>query len=280
MAAESQNIGMHRQLATHGLAFRLVWRTATLVWISFCGLCLAGVSGPQEGPCDSQLQPLAGDSNGYRVRGDRCEGIYIKEVAGGANLLVASFTESFEDYNPASGTDLLIDWKAPERGEVRLRAYALKRRLYYRMDTLRPSNSASFVWPSGLLTVLSIAKRDLGVVGWMSYRVGDAKREVYLPLKIRPRGVTSRSKSYQLILLPGAELSEVFITLAHVGADGFSDRYVKKGAPLSYGYYPAERGIMIPIPELPVPGVYSMEIGATLKDSGASTTRLWFYHGG
>jgi hypothetical protein len=155
---------MHPKHSANRLAFHLLYCTV-LLCIPFYGLCLAGVSGAQEGPCDSQLKPLAGDPNGYRVRGDRCEGIYIKDVAGSANLLVASFTESFEDYDPASGTDLLIDWKAPERGEVRLRAYALRRRLHYCMDTLRPGARTSYVWPSGLLNALSIAKQDLGVVG-------------------------------------------------------------------------------------------------------------------
>jgi hypothetical protein len=81
-----------------------------------------------------------------------------------------------------------------------------------------------------------------------------------------------------VILLPSGELSEVFISLAHVGTDGDPDRYVKKDAPLGYGYYPADRGITIPIPELPIPGVYFMEIGATLRETGSSTTRFWFYH--
>jgi hypothetical protein len=278
-AAISRSAGTHPKDSPVQLALRRACRTIVPL-LAFYGVCLSGVSWPEEGPCDSQLVPPVGDPNAYRVRGDRCEGIYIKEVAGSANLLIASFTEAFENYNAASGTDLIIDWKAPDGGDVRLRAYALRRRLYYRMDTLRPTGSTSYVWPPSLLAALNIAKRDLGVVGWLSYPLGNTKREVFVPLTIRPRGMTARSRSYQLILLPGVELTEVFISLAHVAADGRPDRSIKRDAPLSYGYYPAERGITIPIPELPVPGIYSMEIGATLRESGSSTMRFWFYHAG
>jgi hypothetical protein len=49
--------------------------------------------------CDPQLPSPAGGSNGYRMRGDRCEGIYTKEVAGGAGISLVSFTRSAIKYD-------------------------------------------------------------------------------------------------------------------------------------------------------------------------------------
>src|SRR4030095_5428753 len=46
--------------------------------------------------CDSLVKPRATDPLSYRQRGDRCEGVYGKDVGGSSDLLVASLVESFE----------------------------------------------------------------------------------------------------------------------------------------------------------------------------------------
>src|SRR2546425_622955 len=86
--------------------------------------------------CDPRLQQAGSDPNGYRLRGDRCEGIYIKEVAG--TTVVASLIEYVENFNPA-GQSLRIEWTAPGNASVRLRAYSLRHRLFYQMDARRPA---------------------------------------------------------------------------------------------------------------------------------------------
>jgi hypothetical protein len=55
----------------------------------------------QQSPCDPNLTQLGQNPQGYRLRGDRCEGIYIQPVSGSTTLLVASFTEFFEDFDPS-----------------------------------------------------------------------------------------------------------------------------------------------------------------------------------
>ncbi len=58
----------------------------------------------QEDPCDRGLEGLARGPHGYALRGDRCEGIYAQQVAG-TTLILASLTQSFEDYDLTSGDD-------------------------------------------------------------------------------------------------------------------------------------------------------------------------------
>jgi len=164
--------------------------------------------------CDPHLLVRITNPYGYRLRGDRCEGLYVEEV-GGAPLLIASWTESFLDYGLHSKQPLEIEWEAPHgTGDIRLRAQGLRRRLYYRMDTVRPFGSTSFAWPSDLLAGIGIPKRDVGVVGVTQVPVSATQREVYLPLRISQGGkVAAQPISYRLVLLPGVELSEVFITM-------------------------------------------------------------------
>ncbi len=157
-------------------------------------------SAEQTTSCDSQLEQPASNPNGYRLRGDRCEGVFIQEVAG-TPLVVASFTANFDPYDVRAVQNLDIGWSAPSEGPIQLRAYGLRRKLYYRMDTTLSSARRSYTWPADLLASLNIPQPDLGVVGWMRNRVGKVDRDVYLPLQVGQK--RSRPETYTLVLLPG-----------------------------------------------------------------------------
>src|ERR1700722_4918720 len=88
------------------------------------------VASPQQSPCDPNLAQLGQNPQGYRLRGDRCEGIYVQPVSGSAALLVASFTESFAEFDPSSSDPLSVEWSSPAQTPVHLRAYALHEKLY------------------------------------------------------------------------------------------------------------------------------------------------------
>ncbi|MHA4808846.1 hypothetical protein ACX0G9_12100 [Flavitalea flava] len=228
-------------------------------------------------PCDSSLLKNTGSPLSYSNRGDRCEGLYIKEV-GSSTLQIVSLTEFFEQYNNGSGKALQMEWdRPPGNGVTRLRAQGIKRRLYYRMDTFQPAGSGSFNWPSNILASLNILPGDIGVLGLTRYAVGQMEQDVYLPLRIKQQGSYIHSGTYKLVLLPGVELSEVYISMALTDPDGQPRQFIKDGEKLGFGYYPAERGIEIPVSGLKGKGTYFMEIGATLRSGGTSTIELWFY---
>lgn len=241
---------------------------------------LSDLASGQENYCDPFLAQLSDNPLGYRMRGDRCEGIYIKEVSS-TTLLVASFIESSGDIDFKSDKALQVEWnRVPNNNAVRLRSLGLRRRLYYRMDTVRPPGSISYSWPSDVLTALDLQMNDIGIVGLTHCSVGKSEREVYVPLRIRQPVDAKRSSSYRLVLLAGVELAEVFITLAPVDTDGSLLDFLKNGIALKYGYYPAERGIEIPISGLKSPGIYYLEVGVTLRGGGTSAVDLWFLHAG
>jgi hypothetical protein len=232
-------------------------------------------------PCDSNLKQQASDSLSYRPRQDRCEGRYIQEVAS-TILVTASLTAVFEDYDLKSGRDLTVAWQVPQKQDVYLRAQGVRYRLFYRMDAVRSAGSASFQWPTDILAALEIPRRDLGVLGWMSYALGGVKREVYLPLRISQQGHAPQARTYHVVLWPGQELTEVFVSLAPMKADGSIGPFLpnQDGRPLKYGYYPAERAIEFDLPAPETPGIYYLEIGATPRKGGIITIPNWFYHAG
>jgi len=234
---------------------RLSFIVKIIFYYAILELLLPITVSAQVNHCDPYLNTPKDYPYGYRLRSDRCEGIYIKDVSS-TTLFVASLTESFEDYDLTSNNALHVEWMAIGGEAVQLRTHALKRKLYYRMDTIMSPAITSYTWPLDILSALKIKKGDVGVVGWTQYSVGGTKKNIYIPLLISQKRKSIRSGNYQLILLPGRELSEVFVSLATVGEDGNPESFLRDGEALGYGYYPAERGIRIPIVNLTAPGIY------------------------
>lgn len=245
-------------------------------------LALTNVAAMQQSPlpatshCDPSLASVPETANGYRLRGDRCEGIYVRDV--GASMVVASFTEAFEFSHPQARQPLRVQWDAPDGATLRLRARGLRRRLHYRMDTSRTAATSYFDWPTDVLSSLELTRRDVGIVGLTSIMVGPVRRDVYVPLRVGPGAAPAGAGAYTLALMSDVELREVFVTLVATNANGGTARVVKNGQPLGYGYYPPERPIELTIDNLPMTGVYHLEIGAMLQNGGSTAIDLWFVH--
>lgn len=243
------------------------------------GLLLAPltVAGAQTSPCDSTLLALARGPEGYQLRGQRCEGIYAQPVAGTALWLV-SLTQSFEAYDPSSGADLLVNWSSASSQPVQLRAQGIQRGLFYRMDAIRPANSAPFHWPSDILMVRGLAREELGVLAWTQMKVAGREESVYLPLSVSQHAAAGTDGPIQLTIYPTVELAGVYLSVAWGGTDGRTLTPRQTGTEIGYGYYPAHQPITIPL-DLDSPGLYYVEISATLAGGGQKVLPpLWIYH--
>jgi hypothetical protein len=148
------------------------------------------------------------------------------------------------------------------------------------MDAYKPAGITFFAWPAGVLTSLNIKKDDIGVTGKIRVPVGKTERYVHLPLRIRKQGEAKRTASYKLILLPGVQLTEIYISLASVKQDGDPGDYIKTDEALGYGYYPAERTVEIPIAAPKNKGIYYLKLGAKIKSGGTKAIEFWFYSPG
>lgn len=230
--------------------------------------------------CDSSLPSPANDPLGYRLRGDRCEGRFIKEV-GNTTLSLRSLVESVSPLDGSGARTLHADWPVlPGAVDVALRVQGVKRRLYYRMDTRRPASSGGYAWPADLLTAVTSSVEDLGLLASTRLSVGGTDHEVYLPLRV---GASPRAgQAYTLVIVPGVALSEVFATVDELAIDGGMPHNVMHDEPLQYGYYPAERGIEVHLPlrALGGPGLVRVRLVARLEAGGSATIDAWLYHPG
>jgi hypothetical protein len=231
--------------------------------------------------CDTSVRTQAGDPSRYQLRdGNRCEGVYIQDIAGSSTLRVASVVQYFENFADSSLLPLRVEWSAPSGAPVVLRAYSLRSGVHYRMETVRGVTRAPYIWPTSVLRPLRMKKADIGVVGVATVALNGAPREVYVPLRITQRLPSVKSAVYQVTLWSSVELGEVFVSVATTNGTGGPVQYIERDRKLGYGFYPAARGISVQLPPLTKRGLYSVRIGATRKSGGSVTTTFLLYHDG
>ncbi len=134
------------------------------VWLVVAASRALAQSPPAKLPCDSNLLQLAAPVNGYQPRGDRCEGVYARQVAG-TTMFLSSFTETFEKYDLNADDPLIIRWAAKPDSGIQLRAETIKAGRYYRMDTRAAPRDSMYRWPNRILSSERLARSDLGVLG-------------------------------------------------------------------------------------------------------------------
>jgi len=248
---------------------------ALLAGVMCCSAVMADPVRAQAVPCDPSLSPSSSDPWGYRVRGDRCEGIYAQPVAG-TPLIVASFTERFDTFDPDSVTGLVLRWPVAGSSSVRIRAIALRRRFYYRMDAEQPAAAGSWDWPADLISALGLSRPELGVVAWTRQTAGNTERDVHFPLRIGRDPAAAENAEYMLVVMPQVELTEVYVSVALMDETGRPVRWLRDEEPLGYGYYPADRPVEIPVARPEEPGLYRVQIGARIRSGGSLASELWF----
>jgi hypothetical protein len=242
-------------------------------------LAPALLASAESADCDPNLQSAAGDAFGYRARGDRCEGLYIREV-GSRVLHVVSFTRSFDDFRSDTADALTLSWTTASDASVRLRGEGTRPSLYYRMDTLQPATASPYQWSPGLLAALEIQKSALGVTAWTRQTLGGADRNVYLPLRVGQGEVSDAQQldPYRVVVVPGRDLREIYVSLSPVDEQGKTESPLIDAKPVAYGYYPIGAGVPIEVPAPKADGVYRLELGAELRSGGAASVDLLFHH--
>jgi hypothetical protein len=229
--------------------------------------------------CDPSLPRLDDNPHGYRMRGERCEGVYVREVAGD-ELRIASFTRWIGDFDPGRGGTLPIEWAtAPGDGSLRLRAQGLARRSHYRMDTVRAIAGGRWAWPLDVLAARGMGRGDIGLLGRTRAEIAGRSRELLVPLRVGPRPAGALSPGYSLVVLPQLEFSALFLRVEAVDASGNARGAAGEARELGLGYYPAERAVDIVV-DAATSGLHRLELAAVFRQGGSTTLETWFHHPG
>ena len=258
---------------------------------SFCAsaflFCLSGLVASQGARgqadfCDPGLPTEERNPHAYRNQPgghpDRCEGMYVQEVAASDSLRLASFASSLSDFSPETAAAIEIGWGDVPGDSVHLRAQGFGR-LYYRMDTELPRDPP-FRWSTSVLAALGIEGKDLGILGWTTMNVGGREERVYLPLTVGRSPDAAETGRYQLEIEPAQELEEIYLSVVRADREGEPVEFLRDQEALGYGYYPAATATTIPVKISGSFGLYRVEIVATLDGGGRAATEFWFYHQG
>lgn len=242
---------------------------------------LSGTPGRQGGGsfCDPSLLNRSESPLFYRLRGDRCEGLYAQQVSA-LSIDVRSILESFGPFDAAKDPKLVLTWKAPPGidQDVRIRAFSFKSRTYFRMDTAVAVAHGFYQWPTDVLAAVDLGHEDLGVLAWIELPgPGGISREVYLPLRIGTQGAAAEA-GYQVAFIPSQRLKEVRISVSRLDSRGEVTAVLRRDEELGYGYYPSGQRTVLSTGKLGAAGFYRLKITA-MAGPGLSVDReIDFYH--
>ncbi len=257
-------------------------------WIGSAIFSLAVLAAPasqQKAPayCDGELLLRAPKSpTSYQVRGDRCEGIYAQQVST-VSLGLRSFVKGFGEFNPETQKTLELTWKAPAGivQDARLRAFSLKSRIYYRMDTAKPAVQGSYVWPTDILAGEKLGNADLGILAWIEMPSPEGKpREVFFPLRA---GGGESLDGYEVTFVPSKKLKKVLLTVTQIDEKGNKVRdtcITNKDVGGEFPHYPKDEPTVLATGKIGAPGYYRFRIAATAASGEAVVKEIDFYHHG
>jgi hypothetical protein len=239
--------------------------------------------------CDAGLRSPANDHYGYRSRGDRCEGRYFQNDDG-TSLTLMSFTRSSSTNYAVSEDAFTVHWEPFHLGDLRIRAASLREDVHYRMDTTSAENTTSFSWPADIVNQVGLSPGDVGVVAWTSHKVGQSVQELYLPVAVTlaqshassSLSTQSRGAGLDLLVMPGTELKELYVSIYRLKSDGSPARTVRNEKALQLGYYPSRRGIHVEVQfsELSEPGIYFVQLSAEPKRGSQKSLPIYFFFPG
>jgi len=239
-------------------------------------LCLVSSLSAAQEICDPLLPKYADDHPlGYKLIGDRCEGLFVQQVSGSIQVVSVHFAPL--DLSLGTGESVQLQWRCPlnEAKANNLRAVSLKTRVFYRMDTLRPAGSTSYNWRTELLQRIPLSGTEVGVVSWISAELNGSDTKLFCPIFAH-----SQSGKIEVVLRSDLTLHEIYLGLVPLDEAGRSEDYLFQEKPLKYGPYATGSPISIELPTLENTGVYRLEIAVIFKNDTTSNLDVLFYFPG
>lgn len=258
------------------VAGTLLW--AAVMFVRGQSVCEPGLVQPLE----PGRTPAAKDlSYQERDNGNRCEGLYARPEGGRAELPLLSLVRSFPDLDLHAVPALEVSWSAPGPARVSLRGNSLRYKVYYRMDAAARPNENRFSWPASVLKNVDLLRsRELGVLAWIDSSVPGSNRPVYLPVRVTAPGADERGARLEAVVVPTAELSELFVTLEFKASSAARTVRLYADKPLGQAAYPPEKPVRVPITSLAAAGYYHVTLRGSLAGGGSVPADFWFYNAG
>jgi hypothetical protein len=250
-----------------------------LVIALFVSFCCPSKSAGAESFCDPTLAENTKGATTYKMREDRCEGIFAQQVSS-PYIEIRSLVGVLQPFDPKKDTAVTLAWTAPpgNKGDVWLRAFSFKPFVFYRMDTRVSSDRSTYHWPTDVLSSEGLGRADLGLLAWTELtEPGGTKREVYLPLRMGT-GLPKAETGYKVIFLPSKRLSEVHVKVSRL--DGQGKALVLRDEKLIDEYYAPGEPAEFSTGKLGPAGFYRITLTASPKPDSSIVQNFDLYHPG
>jgi hypothetical protein len=218
--------------------------------------------------CDPQIWPQAGNL-GYRLRGDRCEGLYETAVAAIGAMRPVSLTDGDISLKPG---DQDLWWTAsPSNAQTIITVTAFS--ALYRMDAR--VRGTQYRWPTDVVIGTRIPLNHIGIVAVTQERLKNRTRDVYLPVSFRPRDVRPGGK-YILKIGSPEDLEDLSYEISRLTSDGDFDHVVTPKKPVPFIYYTATPApIMLDVAAMPA-GLYQVDVDGKRIVANAGRSAMSF----
>lgn len=242
-------------------------------------LAVAPAAIAQQSACDQRILDVAGGGQPYADRTDRCEGTYKLQV--GAGLYLRSIYQSFGGFSlDTTREPLMIEWSSPPGRRIAVRADGWVGGEPYRMDAALAPGSQSFTWETLVLRALSSGSREpltrelLAVQAW----VDSAGTQLFLPVRIWQHERPQQCGPVSIELWAMSRPDSVFVDVATVDAAGAHHSLGRRE--LGRRPYPLNGPLGFTLPEIKAPGMYLINLSATLgTESWARDYRVYVSDG-
>jgi hypothetical protein len=259
--------------------------TSRIILFALGTVLLFRTSPTTAGVCDPVLPVNETDPWAYHERGERCEGRFVNQL-GAEALRVVELANKSANYIFASNKPLIVTWPTPVASEIQLRAVSLRKDLYYRMDTIRAADSSNFTWPTDVLCAppLNLTRKEIAVTEWINHALRNGKDiHLYLPIVVSQASETGNENlasknEYNLVILPGIQLDQVYFTLQHFDDDA-AGTVIKEQEEQNQFFYPAQRPIVFKLSsaERGPSHEYYFAVSARKKEGGSAAIEGLFF---
>jgi hypothetical protein len=199
----------------------------------------------------------------YKLRGNRCEGIYASNVSSDLKpqpKIIGFHRGILPDaaFLPKSMTAFGVDLPKNMRG-ISVRAVSLRPRTYYAMDTELSNGTTSFAWETSILSApsLSMKASELGFLACNNSCLA-IRSTVYFPSRILMPPANLKSRSYEIIFQTSIGVENLEVRLQpKVG--------MSKPIPALEDHYPPSWPISVALGQLK-DGDYTVRLRGTGSD--------------
>jgi hypothetical protein len=237
-------------------------RAFMYAFVIFCGLSAFGSTAYAACPRSGSLAPRDPGIS-YKLRGNRCEGIYASNVSSDLKPQpkVIGFHRGMPPdaaFLPKSVTAFDVDLPKNTRG-ISIRAVSLRPKTYYAMDTELSAGTASFAWETSILSApsLSMKASELGLLACNNGCLA-ARSTAYFPSRMLRPPAGLRSSSYEIIFQTPIGVDNVEVRLQPEGG-------ASKPIPDLEDHYPPSWPISVPLGQLKS-GRYIVRLSGTGSD--------------